>query len=153
MAILVRDSYTASVIPQPASDCAACRLESLWLRVKPATGRQFATAAVYRPPRRTVAAVQADLDELEVQCQRVLLRHSGPVFIMGDLNCDLSDTTTCVGRRRLLEMLRSLNLEQLVTQPTYSSGSILDVVICNLSNVYCIVLYKRFKSSLMLILL
>ncbi|KAF0288234.1 hypothetical protein FJT64_013386 [Amphibalanus amphitrite] len=64
VAILVKDSYTASVIPQPASDCAACRLESLWLRVKPATGRQFSIAAVYRPPRRTVAAVQADLDEL-----------------------------------------------------------------------------------------
>ncbi|KAF0298489.1 hypothetical protein FJT64_004166 [Amphibalanus amphitrite] len=86
VAILVKDSYTASVIPQPASDCAACRLESLWLRVKPATGRQFSIAAVYRPPRRTVAAVQADLDELEVQFQRVLLQHSGPIFIMGDLN-------------------------------------------------------------------
>ncbi|KAF0297157.1 putative RNA-directed DNA polymerase from transposon BS [Amphibalanus amphitrite] len=32
VAILVKDSYPASVIPQPASDCAACRLESLWLR-------------------------------------------------------------------------------------------------------------------------
>ena len=131
VAVLVKENYTASVIPQPVSDCAACRLESLWLRVKPATGRQFSVAAVYRPPRRTVAAVQADLDELEVQIQRVLLRHSGPVFIMGDLNCDLSDKNTSASKDRLLEMLRSLNLEQSVTQPTYSSGSLLDVVLCN----------------------
>ena len=38
VAVLVRDSYEASVIPQPASDCADCRLESLWLRVKPVSG-------------------------------------------------------------------------------------------------------------------
>ena len=35
----------------------------------------------------TMAAVQADLNELEVQFQRVLLRHPGPVFIKGYLNC------------------------------------------------------------------
>lgn len=58
VAILIRDSYSASVIPHPASDCADCRLESLWLRVKPAIGPHFTIAAVYRPPRRSVAAVR-----------------------------------------------------------------------------------------------
>ena len=89
VAILVRDGYTASVIPQPASDCVDCRLESLWLRVKPDSGPHFSIAAVYRPPRRTVTAVRADIDELEMQFQRVLLRYQGPVFILGDLNCNL----------------------------------------------------------------
>ena len=131
VAILIRDSYSASVIPHPASDCADCRLESLWLRVKPAIGPHFSIAAVYRPPRRAVAAVQADISELEVQFQRVLLRHSGPIFIMGDLNCDLRDTSSGAGKDRLLDMLRSFSLEQFVNQPTYSAGSILDVVICN----------------------
>ena len=131
VAILIRDSYSASVIPHPASDCADCRLESLWLRVKPAIGPHFTIAAVYRPPRRSVAAVQADISELEVQFQRVLLRHPGPVFIMGDLNCDLRDTSSSAGKDRLLEMIRSFSLEQFVKQPTYSAGSILDVVISN----------------------
>ena len=54
VAVLVRDSYAASVIPQPAADCVDCRLESLWLRVKPDSGPHFTIAAVYRPPRRTV---------------------------------------------------------------------------------------------------
>ena len=48
---------------------------------------------------------QADLSELEVQFQRVLLRHPGPIFIMGDLNCDLTDTSSSPGKSRLLEML------------------------------------------------
>ena len=81
--MLVRDSYQAFVIPQPASDCVDCRLESLWLRVKPVSGPQFTIAAVYRPPRRAVAAVQADINELEVQYQRVLLRLPGPRFYNG----------------------------------------------------------------------
>ena len=134
VAILVRDGYTASVITQPASDCVDCRLESLWLRVKPDSGPHFSIAAVYRPPRRTVTAVQADIGELEMQFQRVLLRHPGPVFIMGDLNCNLLDSSTNAGKDRLVEML-SLSLTQFVTQPTYSSGSLLDVVICNSSDI------------------
>ena len=52
-----------------------------------------------------------------------------------NLNCDLSDTNTSVSKNRLLQMLRSLNLEQNVTWPTHSSGSLIDVVLCNSSDV------------------
>ena len=70
-----------------------------------------------------------------MQFERVLLRHPGPVFIMGDLNCDLTDTSSSPGKDRLLEMPRSFSLEQFVTKPTYSTGSLLDVVICNSGDV------------------
>ena len=131
VAILIRDSYAGSVISHPTPDCADCQLESLWLRVKPATGSHFTIAAVYRPPRRAAAAVRADIYELEVQLQRVLLRYPGPLFIMGDLNCNLLDSTSNPSKDRLEEMLQSFSLHQFVTQPTYSSGSLLDVVISN----------------------
>ena len=64
----------------------------------------------YRPPRRAVAAVHADINELEVQYQRVLLRRPGPVFIMGDMNCNLLDSSANAGKDRLLEMLQSFSL-------------------------------------------
>ena len=67
------------------TECAACQLESLWLRVRPPVGPPFTLAAVYRPPRRTAAALSADIGALETQYQRVLLQYEGPVFIMGDL--------------------------------------------------------------------
>ena len=54
---------------------------------------------------------------------------------MGDLNCDLLDTSTSARKDRILEMLRSFSLEQFVAQPTYSAGSLLDVVICNTGDV------------------
>ena len=130
VAILCGGGYSGSVIPQPESECATCQLESLWLRVRPATGAPFTLAAVYRPPRRTAAALQADFTELETQYQRVLLQYPGPVFILGDLNCNMLDFVT----NRLSEMLQSLHLHQFVAQPTYSSGSLLDVVISNSSD-------------------
>ncbi|KAF0292859.1 hypothetical protein FJT64_009231 [Amphibalanus amphitrite] len=86
VAILAHHNYQTAVIAQPSADCADCRLESLWLRVKPATGPHFTLAAVYRPPRRTAAALQADFGELELQYQRAILQHTGHVIIMGDLN-------------------------------------------------------------------
>ena len=126
--ILCSDSYSGSVIPQPGSECTACQLESLWLRVRPPSGQRFTLAAVHRPTRRTAAALQADFHELEAQYQRVVLQYPGAVFIMGDFNCNMLDSTNS-GRARLSEMLQSYHLHQFVTQPTYSSGSLLDVVI------------------------
>ena len=131
VAVLARDSYRVTAINQPSSDCPDCRLESLWLRVKPAAGRHFTIAAVYRPPRRTAAALRADFGELELQYQRVLLHHPGPIIVMGDLNCNLLDTDSNACKDRICDMLQSFHLHQFVHQPTYSSGSLLDVVFSN----------------------
>ena len=54
---------------------------------------------------------------------------------MGDMNCNLLDSSANAGKDRLLEMLQSFSVSQYVTQPTYSSGSLLDVVICNSSDI------------------
>ena len=90
----MRDTYEASMISQPPTDCADCQLESLWRRVKPESGPPFSVAAVYRPPRRAAAAIRADFGELEMQLQRVLVSHSGSVLILGDLNSNLLDATS-----------------------------------------------------------
>ena len=131
VAILAHDSYQAAVIAQPPADCADCRLESLWLRVRPTTGPHFTLAAVYRPPRRTAAALRADFGELELQYQRILLHHPGPIVVMGDLNCNLLDTNPNASKERLCDMLNSFYLHQFVTEPTFSSGSLLDIVFSN----------------------
>ena len=89
---------------------------------------------MYRPPRRTAAALQADIEELEAQYQRVVLQYPGRVFIMGDLNCNMLDTVTNPSGARLSEMLQSYHLHQFVTQATYPTGSLLDVVISDSSD-------------------
>ena len=134
VAILSRECYPVSVISQPVSECVTCKLESLWLRVKPKSGSQFSIAAVYRPPRRTVAAIEADISELEQQYQRVLLHYPGPILIMGDLKCNMLEPGNNAGKDRLCEMIQSFQLHQYVKQPTFVSGSLLDVVMCNETN-------------------
>ena len=54
---------------------------------------------------------------------------------MGDMDCNLLDSSANAGKDRLVEMLQSFSLSQYVTQPTYSSGSLLVVVICNSSDI------------------
>ena len=47
-------------------------------------------ALLYRPPRHTAAALEADFDTLEQQFQHVLVNFPDcPIVIAGDLNCDL----------------------------------------------------------------
>ena len=54
---------------------------------------------------------------------------------MGDMNCNLLDSSANAEKVRLVEMLPYFSFSKYVTQPTFSSGSLLDVVICNSSDV------------------
>ena len=76
---MCKDGIQASVISTPKTtdpeSRVASKLESLWTVIRPDQhGRQFVIAAVYRPPRRTLEALEADLGTLEAQLQYVM-RH------------------------------------------------------------------------------
>ena len=88
--------------------------------------------SVYRSPKNTGEALDADFDTLEAQYQHVLLHYPGcAVAIMGDMNCDMAAANTHPARRKLTEFLTTYSMSQLVTDPTYTSGSLLDVCIVN----------------------
>ena len=116
----------------PATDPSS-KVETLWLSVRSGRrGHQFVLAAVYRPPRRTVAALDADFETLELQLQHVMLKHPGTkIVINGDLNCNILGDNSDVPRRTLLNFLSVYSMTQVVNTPTYASGSLLDVVIVN----------------------
>ena len=71
VAIVFRDSYVYKLIKVPSSDDPTCKLESLWSMFTWDTNRRLIIAALYRPPRRTVAALDADFALLEQQYQYV----------------------------------------------------------------------------------
>ena len=75
-------------------------------------------------------ALRADFKDLESQLQRILIDHPKvPFVICGDLNCDLLKHRSFRARIHLSDFLSDYSLDQLVTAPTYSSGSLLDVCI------------------------
>ena len=87
-------------------------------------------ASLYRPPRHTVTALQADFDTLECHFQHVVSQYPDcPIILAGDLNCDmLADSAP---KQCLTEFISKYSLNQYVTSATFTSGSLLDVLISN----------------------
>ena len=101
------------------------QLESQWAMLKLGQNRQFIVCSLYRPPRHSDAALRADFADLESQLQRVIIDHSQVPFVIGgDMNCDLLKDPTFRARLYLSDFLSDYSLDQLVTSPTYTSGSL-----------------------------
>ena len=132
VAVIHRDGVQASTIATPHVTDTTSKIETLWTIIKPGhRGHQFVLATVYRPPRRTVAAIEADFATLEAQLQHVLLKFPGAkVIITGDFNCNLLGDVDAP--RKMFELfLSSYSLSQHIKSPTYTTGSLLDVVVTN----------------------
>ena len=130
MALATKNNITASLLKIDVGRHQDSKLEALWAVIKLERGRQLVIGSLYRPPRHTVAALQADFDDLERQLQRVYIEHpAGSVMICGDLNCDLLKLGRDPARQRLEEFLHDYSLFQSVTSSTYATGSLLDVCI------------------------
>ena len=85
VAILFRDKFVHKPIHVTPSDSQACKLESLWSLFTWDSSRVI-VASLYRPPRRTSAALEADFDCLEAQYQQVVVNYPEcPVVLIGDL--------------------------------------------------------------------
>ena len=130
VAVVYRDTYECKPIKVPAAEQADTKLESLWNLFRWDNNRVI-VASLYRPPRHTAAALEADFDCLEQQYQHVLLHYPDcPIVLAGDLNCDLLSASS-PSKACLIEVLDKYSLKQVIAAPTYSSGSLLDVIISN----------------------
>ena len=131
VAVIARDGIEVKSIGVPASTNASSRVEAMWRLTRWARSK-LVIGAVYRQPRNSAAALDADFEDLEWQYQHVLVNHPDcAIVITGDLNCNLLGDVNAPGRRRLTAFLSAYSLTQTVTEPTFQSGSLLDVFIVN----------------------
>ena len=145
VAIITKADIASTALKLPDSQCPGSQLESQWALIKLERNRQLIVCSLYRPPRYTEAALRADFSDLENQLQRVLIDYpTVPLVICGDLNCDLLKDPGNHVRQHLGVFLSDYSLEQLVTVPTFTSGSLLDVcvvkdraIVCNCSVTHC----------------
>ena len=129
--MLSRDGIETKRISVPASASNQSRIETLWSLFR-WNRSKVVIGAVYRQPRNTGSALDADFEDLEWQYQHVILNYPDcAVVITSDLNCNMLGDVNAPARRRLAAFLSSYSLTQTVTEPTYSSGSLLDVFIIN----------------------
>ena len=134
IAVLVKNNLKVKPIKSVAGVENDGNIETLWLQITNHIGRRFTLGSVYRPPKHTRDAISADLDCLDSQVQRVLLSSTENIVITGDLNCNLLAADNDVCKLKFNQFLHSLGLHQFVTDPTYVSGSLLDVFVSNAEN-------------------
>ena len=130
VAIVAREGLSVTPLKTNTGCPLDSRLESIWSLLKMDRGRQLLLCSLYRPPRYTAAALDADFKDLENQVQKVIMDHPAvTLFMCGDLNCDLLKSAPAPARNRLEEFLSDYSMHQLVTAPTFSSGSLLDICV------------------------
>ena len=148
VALAVKDGINITLLKVNTGDNPNSKLETLWTVVKPDKKRQFVMCTVYRPPRRAVADIKADFDELECQYQQVLLDYArSKVIICGDFNCDLNKPDSDPAKKILNDFMSDYSLHQFVNDSTYSSGSILDLFMSNCAHLVtrCNVIFCDFS--------
>ncbi|KAF0313088.1 hypothetical protein FJT64_001673 [Amphibalanus amphitrite] len=86
VAIATRDGLSTAAYRPATPRPQDSRLEAVWSTVTLDRGRRLLIGSIYRPPRYTAAALDADFGDLEAQLQRALLDHPNC--------CDWSDVFT-----------------------------------------------------------
>ena len=103
-------------------------LHQLWLKIQIRNLHSFLVCTVYRPPHSSPSLTFEDELNYSLICA---LTHNKPVFILGDLNCNLLNPTDS-GSTALKAFCSLFNLTQLISKPTrvtQSTKSLLDVLI------------------------
>ena len=101
----------------------------LWLKIKVRNSKSIAVCMTYRPPDTPLSCFDSDLAASFIYVSSLNL----PVYILGDLNCNLLDSDG-LASKALTNFYRSFNLSQLITTPTRvteSTTSLLDVVLAS----------------------
>ncbi|CAB4040195.1 Hypothetical predicted protein, partial [Paramuricea clavata] len=116
-----------SVLLSEISYISPTGLHQLWLRIQIRNLKSIVVCTVYRPPDASVSCLDSDLITSYISA----LTLSHPIYILGDLNCNLLKTDNR-DAKALNTFCHSYNLTQLINSPTRvteGSKSLLDVII------------------------
>lgn len=126
------------------SNVSVLGFHQLWLKIQVRNLRSFLVCAVYRPPDTPLTFFDNDLSASLITA----LSFDKPVYIMGDLNCNLLNHER-PDSKALDNFCRSFNLKQMIetaTRVTNASESLLDVLI--VSNPQQVLKTKVLQSSI-----
>ena len=106
--------------------------QKLWIKLQVRNFKSFLVCTTYRPPNVPTTCFNTDLSSSLVAA----LLYNKPVYILGDLNCNLLDLNTPESQA-LIKFCQTFNLSQVVTKPTRltdKSESLLDVILVSNAN-------------------
>jgi endonuclease/exonuclease/phosphatase family metal-dependent hydrolase len=94
--------------------------------------RSFFVCTAYRPPGSSLSCFENDFSETLTSA----LSFNKPIYILGDLNCNVLDSND-PGHRSLLDFCTCFNLTQFVDKPTRiteHSRTLIDVILTSSKN-------------------
>ncbi len=127
--ILVYCKEGRDITPIDGGTYCTANIESMWLELKLPNSRPTAICSVYRPPD---SKLEDSLIELQNQYDKLEISHRSDIIIIGDINVDMSKTSP--NKTKLVNFMKVLKLEQLITQPTRvtaATNTIIDHIWCN----------------------
>ena len=107
-------------------------LHILWLKIQIRNLKSFFICTVYRPPNTSINCLDNELSIRLVEA----LSFNKPIFILGDLNCNMLNANDPLCQT-LTTFCLAFNLSQLVHQPTRvteTSKSLLDILLVSNKN-------------------
>lgn len=129
--IYARQGFKTEVLHE-ISEISETGLHQLWIKIQVRNLKSFLVSTTYRPPNVPITCINTDLSTSLVAA----LLYNNPVYILGDLNCNLLDPNIPESQT-LIEFCQSFNLSQVVTKPTRltdKSESLLDVILVSNAN-------------------
>ena len=107
-------------------------LHILWLKIQIRNLKSFWICTVYRPPNTSINCLDNELSNSLVEA----LSFNKPIFILGDLNCNMLNANDPLCQA-LTTFRLAFNLSQLVHQPTRvteTSKSLIDILLVSNKN-------------------
>ena len=98
-------------------------LHQLWIKLQVRNFKSFLVCTTYHPPNVHTICFNTDLSSSLVAA----LLYNKPVYILGDLNCNLLDLNTPESQA-LIKFCQTFNLSQVVTKPTRLTDNLLSTL-------------------------
>ena len=130
LAIYIKADYVTTDTEVKKQNLSNCNIETQWLFIKKEYVKKTLVINLYRPPNGNTKDF---LDAFQSQLQRLQDYPNTDVFILGDFNIDLKNTTDPNGKR-LLNICKVYGLEQFiknVTRHGNTKNSTIDLIFTN----------------------
>ena len=98
----------------------------IWIKLQNKKMKSMIICVTYRPPDCPLNCIQDDFRQNYVRA----LSMNEPIFILGDLNCNL--LKDCPEKRAITDLCNDLNLKKIIKEPTRTtdtSQSLIDVIL------------------------
>ena len=126
MCVLVKHNLKVELLNE-LSFIGESGLHQLWLKVQTGNCKSFLICTAYRPPSTSTDCFDAEFGDAVISATSL----SKPIYILGDLNCNLLKLCDPASQA-LLNFCTSLNLTQMIAEPTRvtkSSATLIDVIL------------------------